>query len=682
MKKTVVAVPIYGLTKELPILINRLIESVPQDVDLLLIDDGSNDQELTNFLNKTLLNRKVNLKVIKNKHNLGFLETCNRIMSENKDADVVFINSDVIVSSSWFERLQAAAYSDNTISTVSTWTNSGSILSVDLKFSHFDSIESQLDRLNEKIVKSDRTYPTIPVAVGHLMYIRRAAINVVGIFDSAFGHGYGEEVDFSLRTSEKGFRNVLADDIIVYHAGGTSFDKHPEKSNRQRNEKLVLEKYEYFQTLLNEFEPKIRFLRNDFLKKISARTMAIDGSCFSYPHSGTSAITFEIIKEMCKQSIFKVTIVLERSISNAKLDRLLELDKCSIRFFDEDQLQKYDFFWRPYQIWELNKLEWILKSSEHFILGIQDLIAFDNPSYHGSPVDWTNYRNVLTLAAQSATACTYISEYSKNRSIESGIANLNFNIVIPNGIFVPEVNISNIVSRNSPLEKAKLKVLLIGLDYPHKNYEYSLKLFEKLLSHGYEAELHHIGVPLKIDKYQILRNINFIEHGEVSDEEKYRIYGSTDLVFYLSIVEGFGLIPFELSLLKIPVLTTNQGGLKEYLPRVGFYSDDWDLDKDLLTITNLLENPEISSEYSDELRNVSKSYTWKANVESHLNLFMEIEGLHHYKREMKHDFPKELESSYNTIKVIHFLRVINNILPINSKRRKIIKRLFRKLLRP
>lgn len=676
MKKTVVAVPIFGITKELPSLVGRLIDSVPKNVELLLIDDKSNDEKLTNFLNETELKGVSNLTVIRNEENLGFLENCNRVMSEKAEADVVFINSDVIVPNNWFERLQSAAYSDNTISTVSTWSNNGSILSVDVIFSDYHSIESQLDKISEKIVKKNNLYPSIPVAVGHLIYIRRAAINVVGLFDKTFGHGYGEEVDYSLRASEKGFRNVLADDILVYHCGGSSFDKHPGKSKRQKNESFILEKYEYFQTLLNEYESKIKFLHDNLVKKISGRTLAIDGSCFSYPHSGTSAITLEIIKQLSAQNVFKVTIVLERGISNSKLEKLLLLDRCSVRFFGEGALEKYDFFWRPYQIWEQGKLEWILEASEHFILGIQDLIAYDNPTYHGSPIDWVNYRNVLTLAAQKASACTYISEYSKNRSIESGIANPKFNVVIPNGISDFKNKSTPVVSCKSETGNKKLKVLLVGLDYPHKNYQYSLNLFEKLSAYGYEAELHHIGVPIQMDQYPILRNLEFIEHGEVSDEKKYELYASIDLAFYLSTVEGFGLIPFELSLQNIPVLSSKQGGLNEYLPKIGFYSNDWNLQKDLQSIIQFIEKPEVANEYSLELRRVSKNYTWESNVASHVELFIEIDDLHQYEREIRLDMPMDLDVSNNTIKIIKFLKIVDRLLPINSARRKIIKKLL------
>ena len=56
------------------------------------------------------------------------------------------------------------------------------------------------------------------------MYIRRAALADIGLFDAeAFGRGYGEENDFCLRASARGWRHLLACDTFVYHEGAVSF---------------------------------------------------------------------------------------------------------------------------------------------------------------------------------------------------------------------------------------------------------------------------------------------------------------------------------------------------------------------------------------------------------------------------------------------------------------------------
>lgn len=83
------------------------------------------------------------------------------------------------------------------------------------------------DEIALKIAALDSAaYPDLPTAVGFCMWIRRAALNMVGDFDQAtFGRGYGEENDFCLRIAAHGWRSVLCDNAYVVHQGGVSFPK-------------------------------------------------------------------------------------------------------------------------------------------------------------------------------------------------------------------------------------------------------------------------------------------------------------------------------------------------------------------------------------------------------------------------------------------------------------------------
>ncbi len=64
----------------------------------------------------------------------------------------------------------------------------------------------------------------MPTGVGFCMYMTAQALDAVGELDAeAFGRGYGEENDWCLRAEKAGFRNLLAEDVYVYHAGQISF---------------------------------------------------------------------------------------------------------------------------------------------------------------------------------------------------------------------------------------------------------------------------------------------------------------------------------------------------------------------------------------------------------------------------------------------------------------------------
>ena len=86
------------------------------------------------------------------------------------------------------------------------------------------------------------SYPELPTGVGFCLYIRRALIDSIGVFDPVFGLGYGEENDFCMRAARAGFRNVLCDDAFVVHLGGSSFGAK-RGDLAQRNMAILLQRH-------------------------------------------------------------------------------------------------------------------------------------------------------------------------------------------------------------------------------------------------------------------------------------------------------------------------------------------------------------------------------------------------------------------------------------------------------
>ena len=136
------------------------------------------------------------------------------------------LNSDTEVANDWLDRLHRCAYSQPDIGIVTPFSNNATICSYP-----FDGWQggvpgtlglSALDRLIAAC-NAGRCVD-LPTAVGFCMFIRRACIDRVGLFDEErFGRGYGEENDFSLRAATAGWRSVLAADVFVFHAGSVSF---------------------------------------------------------------------------------------------------------------------------------------------------------------------------------------------------------------------------------------------------------------------------------------------------------------------------------------------------------------------------------------------------------------------------------------------------------------------------
>jgi len=198
---------------------------------LILINDASPEPELAEWLRR-IAATDPRITLLENEQNLGFVATVNRGMALSDSNDVVLLNSDTEVAAGWLDHLRAAAYKDEQIATVTPFSNNATICSYP-RFCQDNPLPAGWDtaRLNQLFARVNAGQTVdVPTGVGFCLYVRRAALAAVGLFDAEiFGKGYGEENDFCVRASKAGWRNLHALDVFVRHLGGVSFgaDKAP-----------------------------------------------------------------------------------------------------------------------------------------------------------------------------------------------------------------------------------------------------------------------------------------------------------------------------------------------------------------------------------------------------------------------------------------------------------------------
>ncbi|HEY5301086.1 MAG TPA: glycosyltransferase, partial [Acetobacteraceae bacterium] len=204
----------------------RCIASVLADSDrptgrVIVIDDASPQPALSKFLATLAADTRV--KLLRNAKNLGFVATANRGIAEAGRSDVVLLNADTEVPQGWLSRLAGHAYAQEGIASVSPWSNDATICSYPTVGGGPPAFDLAAIDAAARAVNAGRRV-RVPTTVGFCMYIRRAALDDVGLFDAeAFGRGYGEEVDFCLRAAARGWRHMLACDTYVHHAAEISF---------------------------------------------------------------------------------------------------------------------------------------------------------------------------------------------------------------------------------------------------------------------------------------------------------------------------------------------------------------------------------------------------------------------------------------------------------------------------
>ncbi|MBR3594752.1 glycosyltransferase family 2 protein [Candidatus Saccharibacteria bacterium] len=242
MKKCDIIIPIYNAYNCLADCIDSIIKHTDfQSAHLILIDDLSPDKRVLPLLEKYQAANPKTITLLKNKKNLGFVKTVNKGMKYSKN-DVLLLNSDTIVTKNWLEKLQTCAYSNKKIATATPFSNNLTPMTP-----LPESFRKQgfpdgwtLEEMAKTVENcSSHLYPEIPSSHGFCMYIKRKALDEVGLFDEkSFGKGYGEENDFCFRCTKRGYKHAFCDDTYIFHKGTQSFlDK------REFHNEVLLAKY-------------------------------------------------------------------------------------------------------------------------------------------------------------------------------------------------------------------------------------------------------------------------------------------------------------------------------------------------------------------------------------------------------------------------------------------------------
>lgn len=193
---------------------------------IIVIDDASPEADLSKDLDE--MARRGWISLHRNEYNLGFVASVNHGIKLAGSLDVVLLNADTEVYPGWLDRLVEAAWRNTKTASVTPLSNNATIASyprflLDNPYP-LETDYATLDQLAAKINAGIEV--EAPTGVGFCMYLRRDAIDQVGLFDEkAFNRGYGEENDWCQRAVALGLRNIIAPNIFVRHFGGASFQE-------------------------------------------------------------------------------------------------------------------------------------------------------------------------------------------------------------------------------------------------------------------------------------------------------------------------------------------------------------------------------------------------------------------------------------------------------------------------
>jgi GT2 family glycosyltransferase len=223
-REVVVVVPVYNAATLVERCLAAVLAHTVGNTRIVTVDDASTDPAIAPLLARFAA--QAGIRVLSNESNRGFTATANRGIAEAGRADVVLLNADTEVGPNWLTGLRRAAYANDGIASATAVSDNAGAFSV-----------PELERENpppgcwrpEQAARvlwqhAGLAYPQLPTGNGFCLYLRRDALDAVGVLDeAAFPHGYGEENDWCQRAAQGGLRHVIAGNVFVHHARSASF---------------------------------------------------------------------------------------------------------------------------------------------------------------------------------------------------------------------------------------------------------------------------------------------------------------------------------------------------------------------------------------------------------------------------------------------------------------------------
>ena len=641
----VVCVPVFNARELFEDCLRSVVANTPEGTRVLVADDASTDREIEAFTEQLAGDASGRLKLayLRQPENLGFVGNMNAVFRATAPADVVIVNSDVVLPERWLERLRAAAYSDELVATAGTLSNSGTILSVPTRNLPSPELPQGLSlaEVDERVARaSGRLCPRIPTGIGHCLYVRRSALELVGLFDEAFSPGYGEEVDFSQRCVAHGLWHVVADDLYVFHRGAGSFGE-AHGALQLENELELNRRYPHYAKAVydaanSEELPLSRALAAARLS-IAPLTVTVDGTCLGSTLTGTQVLALELAGALARAEDVQVRVMVLRSLGE-RPRAILDALRVDLLWQDEIdwQTKRTDIVHRPFQLITSGDLALLGRLGRRVVITQQDSIAYHNPTYFKDQQEWRAYREFTRQGLGLADQVVFSSPHALEDALSEDLVDEQRAQLVPLGtdhrVVAPATDPT---PPGSPADIAAVPFLLcLGTDFLHKNRLFAIRLLAALRAgHGFAGRLVFAGAHADYGTSAAEENAFLSEHeqlaphvvdlGACSDAEKAWLYGHAALVVYPTLYEGFGFVPFEAAEAGTPALWAAQSSLADLLPRDLAEIVPWDVQATAVGAARLIHDADARQAHVAGVREAAAKYTWDRTAERLVGIYRE-----------------------------------------------------------
>ena len=534
-KRLKVIIPFYKNSHLVDSLFESLVSCASEfnslGAELILINDSPDDPQLSAELEKWLKsNTRLNLRLITNSKNLGFLKSINqglKIVIEAKD-DVLLLNSDTYIFPEALRELSEVAYSDPMIGFVSPRSNNATLCTLPSNGGLKDSpIEYYKDFLLLKNYFHRTSY--VPTVVGFCMFIKSEILLNFGVLDPIYGYGYSEENDLIMRANKCGYKAALANHAFVWHKGSASFGLDEGSVIKAENEVLLNKRYPEYEPLIFRYfdSPEFRAEKlvaglmpdrqGKFIIGFDCRNI---GTYFNGTALAARELIFSAAKYWPNNIRIKVMMSLEawnfhKFSENTRIEWLNPLDASA-------PMGAVVRIGQPFLTGDIDRLLSLAPVVSCFML---DTIS-DDCGELSLKFDVNLWRFVMKSFDIIFTNSNFTAQQFRRR-YEIGLDTL----IYPT---LHSTNPSDYVSENSSSDQRTYThdILVIGNKFLHKGVESCVNLLINTFG--------DLQIVVMAHSEKKIKNVNYLSVGNLSTSEINSLYINSKIAIFPTYYEGFG----------------------------------------------------------------------------------------------------------------------------------------------
>ena len=370
----------------------------------------------------------------------------------------------------------------------------------------------------------------------------------------------------------------------------------------------------------------------------SKLTVSVDATWLGPHETGAQVLTTHALAALARRPEIDSIQLTGLSEFPGYAQHLASIDNIEI----VPEVSRADIAWYPNQIDTRVDLSRARNLGHRVVITFLDLIAYDIPRYHGNVELWNQFREQQRQSALRVDGITTISgdvahrlidevpllDPDRVRAIALGVDHLshtNENATMPSEL---ELIAERLVER--PF------ILVLGNDFLHKNRDFAIRTWQRLLEQGTSCDLVLAGLHVRSSSskdnerealagYVDLRGeVHTLGHIEL--QTKLWLLRNASAVHYPTSAEGFGFIPYEAAVMGTPSTFTSFGPLAEFISDATL-PVRWSLDDHARDLSRLLEDEHARRERLAAVDAARAILTWDRFAENLVDFFAHIRAI-------------------------------------------------------